>query len=283
MNYNLPTPPSLQARRFSIGDEIVFGKDEHVPVKATDPLRCYPSTLDGAGGGGGRTYAIDSFLSGEQASLCFRGETYTATTRLESNEDGPNAGRSYHLVRMGFERDSLLAPTAASTSAATRRRSLAASTPLNADEEQNMASIGNENTGEVPVISSGRTQTDSSCQPSEPPRDFIGPKFMRRCEYLTALRAFGRAAMVGFHTRLSGALRDFRWGAGELVLVADSIPSGCLTLREALCGSLYRGGGFTSHGNEEKCLGTESACQRILTIARQTAAAISHCHHRGVS
>ena len=144
--------------------------------------------------------------------------------------------------------------------------------------------MGSKKSGEVvPDISSGHVRNESPGQQSEPSRVFIRSNCVRGGEYIPDLQAAGRAAMVGFHTGLSGALLDFTWGSGELVLVAEHIPSVCATLREALCGSLYRGSDFTSHGAEERSLGAEGAAQRILTIARQTAAAISHCHRRGVS
>ena len=106
------------------------------------------------------------------------------------------------------------------------------------------------------------------------------------------LKAVGRAAMVGFHAQLAGAMCHLRWGSGELTLVADSIPATCSTLREAcVSGSLYRGTGTTSvvgvrgrHSTlEELRVDPSIVVDRILEIARQTAAAISHCHRRGVS
>lgn len=227
-------------------------------------------------------------MSGEQASLCVRGEAYKATTKpLKSREDGSDAAWSYHLIRMGFEQDSrLLSSAATSAPAATARsQSLEPSASLNENgEEPSTAGADSKKPGEVvPGNSSGHIRNESSGQQSEPSSVFVRSNSVRDGEYIPALRTAGRAAMVGFHTGLSGALRDFTWGSGEFMIVAEHIPSGCVTLREALCGSLYRGSDFTSRGTEERGLGAEGIAQRILTIARQTAAAISHCHRRGVS
>ena len=252
-------------------------------MKAADPLRCYPSSLKSADDSGmGGTYIIDGFLPGEKASLCFRGEAYTAMTARQP-EDGIKSGRSYHVVRIGFDHDIRLATLSTSTAAAAARNRHPAAPALKADEELN--AVGRDrNTGKVPDVHSGHTKSDQSNQPSEGARPVIGSTYMRGSEYMSTLRAAGRAAMVGFHTGLSGALRDFTWGSGELVLVAkSSISSDCVTLQEALCGSLYRGTVAGRHVAEEQSLGVRGAAERMLTIAKQTAEAISHCHCRGVS
>ncbi len=120
--------------------------------------------------------------------------------------------------------------------------------------------------------------------------------FLREEEYVQTLKAAGRAAMVGFHARLAGAMRHLRSGPGELTLVVDSVPGACFTLREACAsGSLYRGTGGKRAGgagaddrgrrsaSEEPRIDSSVVVDRMLELARQTAAGISHCHRTGVS
>lgn len=104
------------------------------------------------------------------------------------------------------------------------------------------------------------------------------------------LKACGRAAMVGFHAQLAGAMRHLSWGPGELILIADNIPSACSTLWEAcVSGNLYRGtrminaNGGRPKPSEVKAINSSVVVDRMLEVARQMAAAISHCHKRGVS
>lgn len=106
---------------------------------------------------------------------------------------------------------------------------------------------------------------------------------MRDIDFVPTLEAVGRAAMVGFHSLLAGDLQGLTWGPRELTIVADCIPSGCLTLREALASSLYKESASAVVGLGNQNCGTAVVVDRMLTLARQIAVAIAHCHSKGVS
>lgn len=307
-------PCFLQGRRFSVGDEIICGPDASTPTKSLEPLRCV-----------GETFVIDGDLSPQQASLHFPGEVYTATTmtnfqrRRTSDGDSDcgrngSASRSFHVVHLRLDgSDSKSAATTHTAASPTQEASSIASihgdrqlNPID-DKERKIrpASVARGCSKTAEEVGSG-TSSGVSSRSSKPlgessPPHSLSPKHPRSLKNSTSskreedcvsmLKAVGRAAMVGFHAHLGGAMRRLTWGLGEFTLIADNIPSACSTLREAfMSGGLYRvtrvltgGGGQGQHPAEGEKLHASVVADRILKLATQMAAAISHCHCRGVS
>ncbi|CAM9504523.1 unnamed protein product, partial [Scytosiphon promiscuus] len=304
---------SVEERRFSVGDELFCGQEASPPSKPLEPLRC-----------AGETFVIDGDLLPGQASLYFPGEAYTATTaeiqrRRTSADDfdwGPNgsAGSSFHVVHLRIDssdnKPATMAPTAASpteevssiASSSGGEKQLA---PID-DKERRMPAGGVARGRGSPVeevgsgISAGVSSGDSKVRGGSSPTRSLSPKQtrplkisaspMRGEDLISILEAVGRAAMVGFHAHLGGAMRRLTWGPSDLTLIADGTPSACSTLREAcMSGGLYRAtgmltgsGGQGQHLAEEKTSHASVVVDRILKLATQMAAAISHCHSRGV-
>lgn len=268
----------------------------------------------------GETFVIDGDLLPGQASLHFPGEVYTAATttkfqRGEASGDisdrgrGGGTGRAYHVVHLRLKTgDNKPAATHTATSPAQEASSTGSTNgdrqlaPID-DKERRLrgASVSSGCNKASEEVSSGPSSRASnagsklrvesspplSSSPKNPrPRSTSTPS-KREEDCVSVLEAAGRAAMVGFHAHLAGAMRQLTWGEDELTLIADSIPAACSTLREAcMSGGLYRttgSGGQAKHTAQEEKPHASVVVDRILKLATQTAAAIAHCHRRGVS
>lgn len=279
------------------------GRDVSTPVNTSEMLRCYPFRLeDIAGSEGDVTLVIDSVLEGGQASLHFRGEAYVAAAaRQDADSDSTAPRRLCHLVHIRFESGSrspvLKAPVVTLSTAAVltpapvvnSNESLTKKSPRTRQLAPLRESLSKEGSGGAADSGEGLS-SDDSIRPKVPvslssaSRSVAGFTYTRDAEYVPTLKAIGRAAMVGFHIGLAGAMRELAWGGSELNLVADDLPSGCFTLHEALSGGLYREMGVgDGRDTAKRNSGAVDVVDRMLTLARGTAAAISHCHRRGVS
>lgn len=268
-------------------------------------------------------FTIDGLVPPGQASLYFPGEAYTATgttmerRRQTSDERGDSdASRSFDAVFVRFEPDKNRPVAAAGTALQEEQNTLVTLTghnqlaPIAERQQAKHRADTIASSSPVGVMAGPLTAASSSISSSSSnkPRGSLsasrslsptnagarwGPTHIQREEeYVPMLKAAGRAAMVGFHAQLAGALRHLTWSPGELILVADNIPSACSTLWEAcVSGGLYRGTGkMSTDGSrgrqttlEDKKTSSSVVVDRMLELARQTAAAISHCHGRGVS
>lgn len=268
-------------------------------------------------------FIVDGLVPPGQASLHFPGEAYTATgttmerrrqTSGESNDS--DGGGIFHAVYVRFEPDKNR-PVAAAGKAPKEEEDTSATSnghkqlaPIDERQltKQGADAITNSNPVGVMAAPATGASPGSSSTSSNKPRESLSPSrslsptnavsfrgpthVQREDEYVPMLKAAGRAAMVGFHAELAGAMRHLTWGPGELILVADKIPGACSTLWEAcVSGSLYRGTGKISADgarnrpkpSEDKVINSSVVVGRMLKLARQTAAAISHCHNKGVS
>lgn len=295
--------------------------------KQFEPIRCCrypPRTGDGDSVDNDEVLVIDGFLSPDQASLNFRGEAYTATAataalrRQKSDESTSSGGdRAYHVVHARFGPSDKNRPAAtdnAPTPSAAQATSSAASSGVKqlAPITEKQPGVRVRGTGGVSTYSSPLEATSAAAAPaagvssrggSSKSRRALPPinhqpvassaNFQREEEFVPMLKAAGRAAMVGFHAHIAGTLHRLTWGAGEVTLVASSLPATSFTLREAcVSGNLYRGtgkvsgggGGGGSQGHRASAEGPRApiVVDRMLELARQMAAAISHCHCRGV-
>lgn len=298
------------------------------PQNSFEPLRCCRSTYRIQAdfeADSNEVFLVDGLVPPGQASLHFPGEAYTATgTRMErhrqtsgeSESSGSDCGGMFHAVYIRFEPD--------------KSRSVAAAGKIPQKEENNLATVnGHKHLAPIDerqltkqgadAITSSSTvglmaapaagaSPGSSRNTSNTSRGALSPSrslsptnavslrgtthVQREEEYVPMLKAAGRAAMVGFHAQLAGALRHLTWDSGDLILVADNIPSACSTLWEAcVSGSLYRGTGrISADGSRnrrkqsvDKAIDSSVVVDRMLELARQTAGAISHCHNKGVS
>eukprot|EP00903_Cladosiphon_okamuranus_P013903 g12931.t1 len=313
--------PSVQ--RFSVGDEIVW-EPTTCTQNSFEPLRCcrssYRIEADFEADSNG-IFTIDGLVSPGQASLCFPGEAYTATwttmdrRRQTSGENGDSdASRSFHAVRIRLE--SGKNRPVASTGVPPKEEENALATFIGhkqlapIDEKQltkhGADAIASSSPAGVVTASVTAASASVSSSSSNQPRGSSmasrslstthavsrsPTRIQREEEYVLMLKAAGRAAIVGFHARLAGALRHLTWSPGELILVADKIPSACSTLREVcVSGSIYRetgkmsndGGRGRQNALDDKNISSSVVVGRMLELARQTAAAISHCHSRGI-
>lgn len=304
----------MQVRRFSVGDEIVGGPDISASGKPLEPLHCcgfsspyYDACVDTDIDA---RFVICGLLSPGQASLHIPGEAYTATrsTTNRCRQQPDECSRSYHVVHVRFE-----------TGNTTRAASPMSATPAVA--EAILGEIGDNHLGTIDerqgkvhragaeatagpgagcssgVTGGNKTGRSLSSSRSISPTNHLAllssTHSRREEEYVPMLKAMGRAAMVGFHAQLAGAVRQLRWEACDLTLIADDLPGACLTLREACTsGSLYRGTGIgttssSSRGHhatrDDQRVNAPVVVDRILKLAKQMAAAILHCHRKGVS
>jgi len=250
---------------------------------------------------------------------------HPSCARVDMEED---RGTSFHVVHIRFEPDKNSRPATVASSVTATAAAEEAACLVVSSNDKTLAPIGEKKPRAHGAAAAGGTACSTpEAEPaaavsvagayssgaaggggaSKPRGGGLSPKialslmsssalFQREEEYVQTLKAAGRAAMVGFHTRLAGAMCHLSSGPGELTLVADSVPYACFTLREACAsGSLYRGTGATSAGagagggwgrrskSEELIVNPSIVVKRILELARQTASAISHCHRRGVS
>lgn len=292
------------------------------PPKQFEPIRCCrypPRTGDDDSADNDETLVIDGFLSPDQASLNFRGEAYTATEataapRRQKSDDSTGSGgdRTYHVVHARFGPDkNRPAADAASTPSTAQATSPMASNGVKqlAPITEKQLGVRVRGTGGVSTYSRPLEEAAATAAPaagmssggsSSKSRRALPPinhqslvtsaNPQREEEFVPMLKAAGRAAMVGFHTHIAGTLHRLTWGAGELTLVANNLPVTCFTLREAcVSGNLYRetgkvsGGGSQGHRTSAEEPRAPIVVDRMLELARQMAAAISHCHCRGVS
>ncbi|CAM9502681.1 unnamed protein product [Ectocarpus sp. 4 AP-2014] len=302
-----------EVRRFSVGDEIFGGPGISASGKPLEPLHCcgfsspYDDTRVDTDIGG--RFVICGLLSPGQASLHIPGEAYTATrsTTNRCRQQPDQCSRSYHVVHVRFETGNTT--QAASPMSATP--AVAEATPGEIgdnhlgtiDERQGKvhragaeatAGLGaGWSSGVTGGNKTGRSLSSSrSMSPTNRLALLSSTHSKRKEEYVPMLKAMGRAAMVGFHAQLAGAVRQLRWEACDLTLVADDLPGACLTLREACTsGSLYRGTGVrtsssSSRGHhatrDDQRVNAPVVVDRILKLAKQMAAAILHCHRKGV-
>lgn len=250
---------------------------------------------------------ISSLLSVEEASWkSVGGDAYTA--RWRESEPSPEgcvqSHRTYNLVHICFEEgvtDVMTTPVAAVVPQETTptRATDNQTPPLTSGNQLFTAEGSNHGTSDE---KEGCTRpTEGSLPVSSFPGNgnlsptsmalFVGSPCTRDQDCLQALRAVGRAAMVGFHGGLVGAVRDISWGKSGLITIVDAGPSGCLTLQEMLRGALYRESGIGNSGRGVEAggasdvggLGVVGVISRMLTLTRQIAAAMAHCHRRGVS
>lgn len=286
-----------------------------------DPSRDVHGALSG-GGDIHNFYKIDSLLTGGQASVGLPGEAYAATAqgKVETADLGTRISptQSFHVLYMRFD---TLKSSSSSPIMATARGAIAYSMPATAKSD-GQAMISDEaaaggfiaetdtssrsgirkatpdgdmfepNASKMPEIPSSRSPNRSVVRPTDgvpeesssrsTTRSPVGPINRSGDEYVPTLKAVGRAAMVGFHSGLAGSIRDLMWEKIELTLIAESLPSGCFTLRKALCGGLYEEHGIDGVGSGEHKDRAKNVVERMLAMAKQTAAAISHCHRRGV-
>lgn len=323
-SFSLAASPAFrfQVRQFSVGDEIVCEPHTFSLENIFETLRCCRSSYRIEAdfeADSNEIFIIDGLVPPGQASLHFPGEVYTATgttterRRQTSGEStDTDGGASFHAVYVRFEPDKNR-PVAA-TWTAPKEEDNGGHKQLAPIDEKQLTKHGADaithgspvgvmaapTVGASPVSSCSSTsnKTRGSLSPSRAlsPTNgisLLGPTLVQREEeYVPMLKAAGRAAMVGFHAQLGGAMRYLTCGPGELTLVADSIPGACSTLWEAcVSGSLYRGTGKIStdggRGHRKTSADTRInssvVVDRMLELARQTAAAISHCHSRGVS
>lgn len=269
------------------------------------------------------TFIVDGLLTPSQASLRFPGEAYKTTRmtmeqpRQTSGENTDNnSGRSFHALYVRFEHDNNRLVAAVGAASTEEENTFALSNghkQLAPIDERQLTKHGADAithrsaVGIVAAPATGASPGDSKGSSSMPRGSFSpsrslsptnavaqrGSTFVQREEeYVPMLKAVGRAAMVGFHAGLAGAMRLLTWGPGELVLVANDMSSTCSTLREAfVSGSLYRvtgkintdGGRGRPKPLEDEKSNSAVVVDRMLELARQTAAAISHCHSAGVS
>lgn len=284
-----PTAPDplLQARHFSIGCKLVCRKKPSVSAKHFEPLRVYPSQA----GGGSETFVIDGLLSEGKASIHVVGEAYTARLEGEADDGDAVSNGSYHIVHISFEPINKL-PSLATSDAMSTAAGKTLSTVLEGErhpapttqtQDNGFSGSTKMSTREAGGASSGGNNIQTTASAPSSSRSLVGSTYMRGGDYVPVLKAVGRAAMVGFHAGLAGALRNLTWGSRELTLVVDAVPIECFTLREALSGKLYRGTGTASTAGREQQICTADVVDRMLTLARQLAEAISHCHRRWVS
>ncbi|CAM9827511.1 unnamed protein product [Ectocarpus fasciculatus] len=310
-----------EVRRFSVGDEIVGGPDTSVSGKSLEQLHCcgFSSPYDDTRVDTdiSARFVIGGLLSPGQASLHIPGEAYTATRsttnrcRQQPDDSAHDCSRSYHVIHVRFETGTTTQASASPTYATPA----VAEAVTGATGDNHLATI-DERQGKVhragaeatagPVAAgcssgvtggnkTGRSMSSSrSISPTNRLALLSSTHSKRQEEYVPMLKAMGRAAMVGFHAQLAGAVRQLRWEASDLTLIADDLPGVCLTLREACTsGSLYRGTGMGTGGSSSSSRGHHATrddqrvnapmvVERILKIAKQMAAAILHCHHQGV-
>lgn len=250
---------------------------------------------------------IVGFLSAEEASWkSAGGDAYTAKWRgpERSPEGYAQSDRLYNLVHVCFEEGMTAGTTVPAAAVAAQETT----PPRTADNQippltpgkQSFAAegsnhdAGGEKQGNTPSTDGSKPASSfpGRFNPSPTSRALLlTSPCMRGRDFLQVLKAVGRAAMVGFHVGLVGAVRDITWGESGLTTIVDAAPSGCFTLQEALGGALYRengiensggrigGGGASSVGGS----GVVGVVGRMLALARQVAAAMAHCHRRGVS
>ncbi|CAM9234091.1 unnamed protein product [Ectocarpus sp. 12 AP-2014] len=303
-----------EARRFSVGDEIFGGPGISASGKPLEPLHCcgfsapYDDTRVDADIDG--RFVICGLLSRGQASLHIPGEAYTATrsTTNRCQQQLDECSRSYHVVHVRFETGNTTQadrPMPATPAVAEAIPGEIGDNHLGTiDERQGKvhragaeatAGLGaGWSSGVTGGNKTGRSLSSSrSISPTNRVALLSSTHSKREEEYVPMLKAMGRAAMVGFHAQLAGAVRQLRWEACDLTLIADDLPGACLTLREACTsGSLYRGTGVgtssssSSRGHHatrnDQRVNVPVVVDRILKIAKQMAAAILHCHRKGV-
>eukprot|EP00752_Nemacystus_decipiens_P014145 g12578.t2 len=317
-----------EIRRFSIGDEVCQAPTFTLQ-NSFEHLRCCRSSYrieTDFEDDSNEIFIVDGLVPPDQASLDFPGEVYATTgvtmerrRRTSGEISDSDVGRTFHAVYIRFEPDKNRPVAATGTVPKEEENNFAT---LNGhkqlapiDERQLTKQGADATTNRNPIgvmaapttgASAGSTSTSTSTS-SNKPRGSLSPSrpvsptnafslrgqtlVQRDEEYVPMLKAAGRAAMVGFHAQLAGAMRHLTWGSGELILVADSIPSPCFTLWEACAsGNLYRGTGNISPDggrsrpkpSEDKAIDSSVVVNRMLELARQTAEAISHCHKNGV-
>lgn len=263
-------------------------------------------------------FVIGGLLSPGQASLHIPGEAYTAkrsTTnryRQQPDDSAHDCRRSYHVVHVRFETGnttqasasplSATPPVAEATAGATGDNHLATIDErrgkvhrAGAEATAGPAAAGC-SSGVTGGKKTGRSLLSSrSISPTNRLALMASTHSKREEEYVPMLKAMGRAAMVGFHAQLAGAVRQLRWEASDLTLIADDLPGVCLTLREAYTsGSLYRGTGIGTSSSissnrghhatrDDQRVNAPMVVDRILKLSKQMAAAILHCHRKGVS
>lgn len=254
-------------------------------------MRCSSSRADN-NVDGRRTYVIDGLLKVDQASVHLCGEAYTATalrrdTKTENDNDATSR-QAYNIVHIRF------VPNNKDISITSTRRVQTPTTTALSEQNHSPPAVTNgtkQANGAVSVNYSSReaggTFTSSEIAHNGPPRkgmvsttsssrSLLGSPFKVEVSFLSTLKAIARSAMVGFHRGLAGGMRDLTWTKGGITLVVDAVPGGCCTLRESLSGRLYQGTGIGAAG-------AAGVVERMLNLARQTAAAISRCHQKGVS
>lgn len=257
---------------------------------------------------------IDGLLSAQEASWCSGGgaEVYTARWRNPESSSGGCAlsRQSYNIVHHTFDGEGAAAALAAAMGAGNATQEITTpraagnnQTPPLTPKRQSIAADDSNRDArarvQVCTPSTGRPGLTKSLpgwvnlSPTSRALLLASPCIRGR-ECVQVLKAVGRAAMVGFHVGLVGAVRDITWGSSSLTIIVDSAPSGCITLQEALGGALYREGRVWSGAGRSREGGTRSSgvgdsaevtgvVDRMLMLARQLAAAMAHCHRRGVS
>lgn len=263
-------------------------------------MRCSSSRADN-NVDGRRTYVIDGLLKVDQASVHLCDEAYTAAAVRRGAEtetdDDATSRQAYNIVHIRF------VPNNKDRSITSTRRVQTPTTTALSEQSHSPPAATNgmkQANGAVSVNYSSReaggTFPSSEIAHDRPPRKGMvstssssqslqGSPFKLDVSFLSTLKAIARSAMVGFQRGLAGGIRDLTWTKGGITLVVDAVPRGCCTLRESLSGRLYQGTGI---GRQEKKHGSEATgaagvVERMLNLARQTAAAISRCHQKGVS